>query len=126
MNDHDKEARADVRFFSGLMFGQLTVFLATSGILLKMFLDSPLLPWIFIALTGLAVAGVFFVINIRSRDWVETSRRRAKESSPPIPKWREKLTATYATYFLYAYVAIAWIILLIISAVQLPRAVSCL
>lgn len=117
MNDRYKEARADIRFFSGLMFGQLTVFLATSGGLIKIFLDNSGFPRIFIALTGFVVAGVFFVINVRCRDLVETARRQAKESRPPIPKRREELTATCATYVLYACVAIAWIILFIISSV---------
>lgn len=135
MNDRYKEARTDVRFFSGLMFGQLTVFLVTSGGLIKVFFDNPGFARIPIALTGLVVTVVFFVVNLRARDWVEASRKRAneslspeespQESSPAIPKWRGKLTATNATYFLYGYAAAAWIILLIVSAVKLLKAGSC-
>jgi fatty acid desaturase len=125
MNEQEKEARADVRFFSGLMFGELTIFLTVSGGLLKMFLSSWTLPRIFIALTGLIIAGVFFVINVRSRDWVEISRAGAEEQTRAMPRWRGKLTATYATYSLFAYAAAAWIILLIISVMQLLGQVSC-
>ena len=123
MDDREKDAQSNVRFFSGLRFGQFTVFLATSGGLIKMFFDNSGFPRILFAPTGIVVTVVFFVINFRARDRVETSRKRAKQLRPPIPKWREKLTATNATYFLYGYVFFAWIILLIISAVQLLRPV---
>jgi len=121
MNDLYKEARADVRFFSGLMFGQLTVFLATSGWLIKIFFDNSGFPRILIAQTGIVVTIAFFVINIRARDWVEASRQQTKENSAPKLKRRGNISATYATYFLYGYAVAAWVLLFIISVVKVLK-----
>lgn len=72
-----KEALADVRLHSGLMFGELTVYLAASGVLLQI-KSKGTLP------CGAEVLGVilslaFYVLHEGFGDFVHVARRRARE-----------------------------------------------
>jgi hypothetical protein len=122
-----KEALADVRLHSGLMFGELTVYLAASGALLQIrFKDS--LPWsakISIAVAGIILSFPFYVLHERFGDFVHVARNRARElekrlcfslySSSPLPRWKV-FTAINAARFVFIVGALGWLGALLQSA----------
>jgi hypothetical protein len=86
MNDDEKllaeykEAVADIRLHSGLMFGELTVYLGASGILLQIAFKQDI-PDIHIPIgaVGVVLSIAFYVLHERFGDFVHAARRRAKE-----------------------------------------------
>lgn len=86
MNDYDaclseyREALAEVRVNSSLMFAELTVYLASSGALLQLYFkpDNAHQGNLPIAIIGLLLSLAFYVLHDRFGDFVHGARRRAE------------------------------------------------
>lgn len=116
-----KEAASVSRFESALMFGQLTVYLATSGATLKA-VTAPDLEnhWgVLLAVIGFVLSCAFCIITHRAADFHHTAERRAREleiklnfrvhTIVPPRKWG--LSATNAVVFICSAGIVLWAII---------------
>ncbi len=128
MNDDDKklaeykEAAAEERLNAGLLFGQLTVYLASTGGLIQVVTSKPHLY--LLALAGILLSIAFYIIGERCGDFAHAARNRAKElesslgfklySSAPAAKIRHA-TRINASRLIFICGLAGWFVVLIRS-----------
>ena len=111
-----KEATAEERLNAGLLFGELTVYLAVTGGLIQVVASKPqLLYWM--CIPGIVISVAFWVIAERCGDFAVAARNRAKNleeylgfflyRSVPKPKIRG-CTRINGTRWIFAFGFISW------------------
>jgi len=123
-----KEALAEVRLHSTLMFGELTVYLGASAGLLQIVSRSDVTPPIRLGVTtfGIVLSLAFYVLHERFGDFVHVARRRARDLEQSLgfklyssaPARRQLfgapiVTAINAARFLFVAGGLTWLVILI-------------
>ena len=131
-----KEALADIRLHSGLMFGELTVYLVASSVLVRAVLknDPGQVPKGTIAVIGIVLSIAFFVLHERFGDFVHVARGRAKQlesqlgfelysSSPPARRlfWAPFVTAINAARLVFVAGFAGWVLTLLWPLLRQPH-----
>ena len=122
-----KESGLAQRFHNTLLIGELTVYLATSGVILNVvFRDPPpsQASRLILAIVGMIITIVFFLICERSGDFLHSARNRSKALEDKLgfllysdePKSCQILSAINAIRLLYALSFLGWIIVLFDSS----------
>jgi len=125
-----KEALSIERFQSTLLFGELTVYMAASGSLLKYVISSPTPPGLYrvvLAIAGMILSLSFLLISKRAGDFLHSARNRAKSIEKNIrfsicsdlPE-RKCYTAINAIYAIYIIGLLIWLFVLLEGRFSFP------